>query len=92
MEIFADKDACCEPVLDLEAAAEHPQLQHRNYVTTNTETGEKQMGFPFKFSKDQGQFCLAPPKLGEHTFMVLQTAGYNEDDIKQLAETGVIKY
>ncbi|MBW4936072.1 CaiB/BaiF CoA transferase family protein [Marinobacter sp. F4206] len=53
-EIFADQDACVEPVLTIAEAAEHPQLKARGMVV-EVDRGDgqlqKQLGFPVRFTK-----------------------------------------
>ncbi|TGN39850.1 CaiB/BaiF CoA transferase family protein [Marinobacter confluentis] len=51
-QIFAETDACVEPVLRIEEAAEHPQLKARNMVV-EADRGDghnqSQIGYPIKF-------------------------------------------
>lgn len=51
-EIFADQDACVEPVLTISEAAEHPQLKARGMVV-EVDRGDgnvqRQVGCPLKF-------------------------------------------
>lgn len=52
--IFADQDACVEPVLTISEAAEHPQLKARNMVIgvdRGDGTQQRQIGFPIRFEK-----------------------------------------
>ncbi|SHK82008.1 Crotonobetainyl-CoA:carnitine CoA-transferase CaiB [Marinobacter antarcticus] len=52
--IFADEDACVEPVLTISEAAEHPQLKARDMVIgvdRGDGTLQRQIGFPIKFEK-----------------------------------------
>ena len=52
--IFADQDACVEPVLTIEEAAEHPQLKARQMVIEvprEDGTAQRQLGHPIKFSE-----------------------------------------
>jgi len=52
--IFADADACVEPVLTIDEAAEHPQLKARDMVIgvdRGDGTLQRQIGFPIKFEK-----------------------------------------
>ncbi|MDV2077698.1 CaiB/BaiF CoA transferase family protein [Marinobacter xestospongiae] len=52
-QIFADQDACVEPVLTISEAAEHPQLKARGMVidVARPEGGvQRQLGHPIKFS------------------------------------------
>ena len=52
VEIFADVDACVEPVLSIEEAAAHPQLKARGMVfdvDRGDGTRQRQLGVPIKF-------------------------------------------
>ena len=52
-EIFANQDACVEPVLTISEAAEHPQLKARGMVIgvdRGDGTHQRQIGYPIKFS------------------------------------------
>ncbi|MGM0652983.1 MAG: CaiB/BaiF CoA transferase family protein, partial [Bacillota bacterium] len=75
IEIFSDVDACCEPVLTLEEAVEHP-LNHDSSYWIKTETGKGEIeimpGFPILFSGRGGRVRLDPPRHGEHTRMILE--------------------
>ncbi|ERS89455.1 carnitine dehydratase [Marinobacter sp. C1S70] len=51
-EVFAEVDACVEPVLTIEEAAEHPQLKARGMVVDRDRgdgVGQRQLGVPVKF-------------------------------------------
>ena len=53
-QVFAELDACVEPVLNLTEAAAHPQMQARAMVVeVPREDGslQRQIGFPIKFEK-----------------------------------------
>lgn len=50
-EVFADVDACVEPVLTIEEAAEHPQLRARGMLVERDRgdgSCQSQIGFPIK--------------------------------------------
>ena len=52
-EVFAETDACVEPVLNISEAAEHPQLKARGMVIEverGDGIGQKQLGIPLKIS------------------------------------------
>jgi len=52
-DVFANVDACVEPVLTITEAAEHPQLKARGMVidvAKGNGGGQKQIGHPIKFS------------------------------------------
>ncbi|MGM0768954.1 MAG: CaiB/BaiF CoA transferase family protein [Pseudomonadota bacterium] len=66
-ETFAEQDACVEPVLTISEAAEHPQLQARDMVIEvprEDGSGQKQIGFPIKFSKTASATAHVGKKLG----------------------------
>ena len=94
IEIFSGVDACCEPVLSLEEAVEHP-LNHDGSYWIKAETGSGEIeiipGFPILFSGRGGQVRLQPPGHGEHTGEVLENCGYKKADIEELAKNAVIK-
>jgi crotonobetainyl-CoA:carnitine CoA-transferase CaiB-like acyl-CoA transferase len=52
-EVFAEVDACVEPVLTIEEAAEHPQMKARGMVVERDRGDremQRQLGVPLKFS------------------------------------------
>ena len=66
-EIFADEDACVEPVLTISEAAEHPQLKARDMVIgvdRGDGTQQPQIGFPIKFEKTPSETSRIGKMLG----------------------------
>ncbi len=66
-QIFADQDACVEPVLTISEAAEHPQLQAREMVIgvdRGDGTKQRQIGFPIKFEKTPSETSRIGKMLG----------------------------
>lgn len=66
-DMFADQDACVEPVLTIEEAAEHPQLKARDMVIgvdRGDGTYQRQIGFPIKFEKTPAQTSRMGKLLG----------------------------
>ncbi|MAM00561.1 CaiB/BaiF CoA transferase family protein [Hydrocarboniclastica marina] len=73
--VFADREACVEPVLTLREASEHPQLTSRDMVIeVDRGDGEKQrqLGHPIKFSETPCQSRFAGRVLGADNESVLQ--------------------
>lgn len=93
-ELFKDVDACCEPVLDLQEAIDHPLSREENYWLENTlkdGTREKAAGFPLLFSGRGGEKRLPPPEHGRHTEEILKALGYSAGDIEELKQQRIIK-
>ncbi|MBA4379670.1 MAG: hypothetical protein C0393_03110 [Anaerolinea sp.] len=86
LSAFAGTDGCVEAVNSFEEMLDHPQIRARGYV--RQENGEPVgMNSPFMFARGES----APaPKLGEHTESALKNIGLGKEEIKELAERGVI--
>ena len=93
-ELFKDIDACCEPVLDLHEAIDHPLSREENYwleMTLEDGRTEKTPGFPLLFSGQGGELRMPPPEHGQHTEEILKTLGYDADDLEELKKQRIIK-
>ncbi|HUT55586.1 MAG TPA: CaiB/BaiF CoA-transferase family protein [bacterium] len=93
-EIFAKTDACVEPVLSIQEAAEHPVTRARNMVV-EVERGDgtlqRQTGSPYKFSRTACEYRFAGVSPGRHTALVLKEAGFTEAEIQDLKSKSVVK-
>ena len=93
---FATNHECClEPVLELEEALDSELVRAREMLVTLDQPGAdkpvRQLGTPIKLDRTPAQPGRTPaPALGEHTDEVLAAAGYSEDEIAQLHESGAI--
>lgn len=84
-EFFKDKDLCCEPILELAEAREHPQSRARNlFFALNHPKGiaVECVRNPLKFPEEQEISDKAPPDFGEQTLEILLDAGFSEEEIK----------
>jgi crotonobetainyl-CoA:carnitine CoA-transferase CaiB-like acyl-CoA transferase len=91
---FSDIDACCEPVLELQEAIEHPlNKDNLNWIDFCCKDGiqEKLTGFPLLFNMQPGKMQVPPPRHGEHSIEILESLGYNQIEITELINTMVIK-
>lgn len=94
IELFTQHDACCEPVLDLEAAAAHPLAREEGFWIEVSRPGgasQKQPGFPLLFSGSAGEVRLPPPRLGEHTLETLEALGYTGAEIETMLQQGIVR-
>lgn len=91
---FADEHDCClEPVLEVEEALESELVRAREMVIEFEQPGAgtvKGLGFPVKLSRTPGAVRRGGPALGEHTEEVLREAGYEDDAIASLLESGAV--
>ena len=82
----------CGPVLELDQVYQHPQTRARSMdiEMEHPVAGHiHAIGFPVKYSGTPGQLYRPAPVLGQHTFMILESLGYNPDQCRQLAADGV---
>jgi len=93
IEVFAELDACVEPVLTIEEMSRHPHTAARNMVVSvpgPDNTTQRQIGSPFKFSSTEAAYRHQGSKLGEHTDEALAESGFTEDEIRSLREQGAL--
>ncbi|HCS45880.1 MAG TPA: carnitine dehydratase [Pseudomonas sp.] len=91
--LFAELDACVEPVLNLGEAVRHPQLRSRQLVTEvprNDGSTQAQMACPLKFSDGLPEPRHIGAALGEHTDQVLRELGYSVERIEELRRARVV--
>ena len=92
---FAAEHPCClEPVLDLDEALESELVRARGMVVELDQPGAdapvRQLGSPVKMSRTPARPPAPGPALGEHTSEVLAAAGYSEEEIAALEESGAV--
>ena len=92
---FAAEHPCClEPVLDLDEALESELVRARGMVVELDQPGAhtpvRQLGSPVKMSRTPARAPAPGPALGEHTSEVLAAAGYSEEEIAALEESGAV--
>jgi crotonobetainyl-CoA:carnitine CoA-transferase CaiB-like acyl-CoA transferase len=92
---FAAEHPCClEPVLDLDEALDSELVRARGMVVELDQPGAdapvRQLGSPVKMSRTPARPPAPGPALGEHTSEVLAAAGYSEEEIAALEESGAV--
>jgi alpha-methylacyl-CoA racemase len=80
--VFADKDACVEPVLKFSEACNNEQVRERGMVVPVPHSDGStidQIAHPIKMSQCQPRYEYVGVKLGEHNEQVLDQVGVDED-------------
>lgn len=83
----------CGPVLTVEEAFDSEQIKHRNMVIEleDQALGKLLMpGMSIKLSEFDDEPRNSAPLLGEHTRSILTELGYGDEEIKRLADQGII--
>jgi alpha-methylacyl-CoA racemase len=95
-QAFAGEHDCClEPVLGLDEVLDSELVRSRDMVAELAQPGAERpvrlLGVPVKLSRTPGDPARAPgPGLGEHTAEVLRDAGYDDEAIAQMTESGAV--
>ncbi|KAK5734072.1 hypothetical protein LTR17_009199 [Elasticomyces elasticus] len=95
LEVMDGSGLAHGPVNSIQKAFEHPQAEARDMVHPvpwdAVASGEwKGIGPAVKFSETKATIRERPPRLGEHTESVLAEAGYSDDEVNKLRESGAI--
>jgi crotonobetainyl-CoA:carnitine CoA-transferase CaiB-like acyl-CoA transferase len=91
---FNDEHDCCiEPVLDLDEALDSDLVRARGMVVELEQPGlgtVRQLGVPVKMSRTPGDPTRPAPAFGEHTAEVLGEAGYSDEEVAAMLESGAV--
>lgn len=87
-ELFADVDACVEPVLTVAEAASHPVFTSRQLVQTSS-SGERQVSPAIRLSGEPNPLPETAPLCGESTDEVMANAGFMEEQITHYRTAGL---
>ena len=89
---FNDEHDCCiEPVLDVDEALDSELVRAREMVVEMEQPRfgpVRQLGVPVKLSRTPGDPTRPAPAFGEHTDEVLREAGYSDEEIAAMKESG----
>jgi crotonobetainyl-CoA:carnitine CoA-transferase CaiB-like acyl-CoA transferase len=86
-----EHDAMIEPILDLDEALESKLVREREMVVEmeQPELGTvRQLGHPVKLSRTPADPTRPAPAFGEHTEQVLREAGYSDEEVAAMLESG----
>jgi crotonobetainyl-CoA:carnitine CoA-transferase CaiB-like acyl-CoA transferase len=87
------RDVPSTPVHNIEQIVAEEQVKAREMVVEVDVPGVgpiRMAGLPLKFTETPGAIELPPPRLGEHTELVLQRLGYSAAEISDFAASGAI--
>lgn len=94
--LFTGAGLPCAPVYHVDEAVEDPHVIARDMFVEldHAKAGKiKLINFPVKFSETPAQLKTPAPLLGEHNKEILtELMGFNDDEIKELMQKGVISY
>ena len=83
---LAGLEVCCEPVLELDEVAAHPQIAARRLVSRSGSGVEVRPAVQIRTDWRR----LDPPRLGEHTASVLAELGVEATRLDRLKNEGVV--
>ena len=94
LDILLAEDIWVAPVNDFAAVEADPQV-HENEMIVEWEHPKagrvRGVGIPVKFSDTPGEIRRHAPLLGEHTKEILsELAGFSEDEVRELQESGAV--
>lgn len=93
LEDFVAADIWAAGVNDFEGAAEDPQVQHNDMIVElehpTADLSFATTGAPGSMSETPAEIHRRPPAAGEHTHEILQELGYDDGEIRDLAERGI---
>jgi crotonobetainyl-CoA:carnitine CoA-transferase CaiB-like acyl-CoA transferase len=89
VDLMLDADCCCEPVLSMSEAFDHPQTRARKMVRNAKNSIFEQLGFAYKMSETPPSEESRAPELGEHTAELLAGIGISQEDRKRLSAAGI---
>lgn len=91
--IFAEYDACVEPVLSTKEALDSAHVRERGMVVAVPRADgstQEQVGTPIKMTGFSAEYKHIGSKLGTHSQEILVEIGYSTDEITRLKDDGVI--
>lgn len=85
--LFRSIDACVEPVLTIDEACQHEQINSREMIVDVD--GIKQVGCAVKMSASPARYDFKGSSLGEHNQILQQKLGFSEQQMNQFKAKGV---
>ena len=92
-KIFENEDICVEPVLNLDEALNSDYVREREIVFEKENKIDgicKFIKSPVNISPSGESFVKTHPQKGEDTFHVLKSAGYSDEELKEMQKNEII--
>ena len=92
--IFSQLDVCVEPVLSIEEALQHPQIQERGMVVEVPKPDggtQKQVASPIHISDHTPNYQFIGSQRGSHSEEILGELGYSQAQIQALVDQRIIE-
>ncbi|MGI9450857.1 MAG: CaiB/BaiF CoA transferase family protein [Geminicoccaceae bacterium] len=86
---MADKDIAFSPIQNLRDALDDPHLRARQMVIEDGQ-GREHIGNPLHFTNEPPKPDFSLPAIGEHSIEILEALGYDQAEIDELVEAGVV--
>ena len=87
-QLFAEVDACVEPVLSIDEAAQHPLFKERGMVRKGP-AGDLQIAPAIHFNARVAEIPAQAPRLGENTDEVMLEAGFSQQELLAARNNGL---
>jgi len=88
------RDVPAAPLYNIAEVLDDPQVKHLNLIeeVEHPKAGKwKFVGPPVSYGKLTADPAKPPPLVGEQTAMILAELGYDADEVRELAEQGIVK-
>ncbi|CAH2917620.1 MAG: Alpha-methylacyl-CoA racemase (EC [uncultured Paraburkholderia sp.] len=90
LDWFEGRNVSVAPVLSLAEALDHPHARAREMIQTDR-SGRRHVANPIRFRMEPASSPLEVPRLGEHTDVVLRSAGYGAEHIAEFVNSGAAR-
>lgn len=93
VQVLEEADILCAPLLTYPELVDSPHVAERQMVVEVAHPlagAARVAGIPIRLSETPGQVRRPAPLPGEHTWEVLQEAGYSREEVEELVRRGAV--